>query len=76
MLEGKRIKNGSRLENLLLVTASIIGSLILCEIGLRVLTPFPVNRSSNKIDDAVLGYRMNSKLAGVDSSGFRNPSEN
>jgi len=76
MLEGKRIKNGSRLENLLLVTVSIIGSLILCEIGLRALTPFPVNKSSNKIDDANLGYRMSSKLAGIDKWGFRNPSGN
>ena len=76
MPEEKRMKISPRLQSLFLLSVSLIASLILCEIGLRVLTPFPVNKSSNKIDDAVLGYRMNSKLAGVDSSGFRNPSEN
>ena len=76
MPEEKRMKISPRLQSLFLLSVSLIASLILCEIGLRVPTPFPVNKSSNKIDDAVLGYRMNSKLAGVDSSGFRNPSEN
>ena len=69
------MKISPRLQSLFLLSVSLIASLILCEIGLRVLTPFPINKSSNKIQDDNLGYRMSSELADVDKWGFRNPSK-
>lgn len=69
------MKIGQRAQNLLLMSASMIGSLIICEIALRLFTPFPINKTSNKIEDDDLGYRMTSKLADIDKWGFRNPSK-
>lgn len=69
------MKIGQRGQNLLLFTVSLIGSLILCEMGLRIFTPFPITKSSNKIQDPNLGYRLSPGLADVDTSGFRNPSD-
>lgn len=60
-------------RNLLLFTISLAGSLLICEIGLRIFTRFPTNEGSAKIEDANLGYRLNPKLIDVDKWGFRNP---
>ncbi len=60
------------MKNLALLVTSIIFSLVLCEVGLRLFTPFPVTEESNKTDDPVLGYRLSTHLDDVDQHGFRN----
>ncbi len=60
------------MKNLALLVTSIIFSLFLCEIGLRLFTPFPISEESNKTDDPVLGYRLSTHLDDVDQHGFRN----
>ncbi len=60
------------MKNLALLVTSIIFSLFLCEIGLRLFTPFPISEASNKTDDPVLGYRLSTHLEDVDQHGFRN----
>ena len=57
---------------LLLLCASILVSLSLLEVGLRMLTPYPVTRTSNKTSHPRLGYVTSSDLSDVDEWGFRN----
>ena len=60
------------LMKLTLAMFSIFTSIFLLEIGLRVFTPHPITRTSNKIPDPRLGYRVDPKLQGIDERGFRN----
>jgi hypothetical protein len=48
-------------------------ALLLLEVGLRVFTPYPVTTESNRADDPLLGYVMDTDYPGVDERGFRNP---
>lgn len=64
-------KHMNRKDTILLIT-SVIVSLSILEIGLRIFTPFPISWVSNKIKHEQLGYVMDPKLAGIDKSGFRN----
>ena len=50
-----------------------LGTLGLCELGLRALTPLPVNEWSNQTPDSLLLYRVDPALPDVDRHGFRNP---
>jgi len=59
-------------SRLSLLAAAIVVSLSILEIGLRVLTPYPVTTSSNKADHPRLGYVNSSQLPDVDAHGFRN----
>lgn len=54
------------------VAISIIASLAIGEVALRLLTPFPITKGSNQIDDPRLGYRLSPALDDVDEHGFRN----
>ncbi len=60
------------MKNIALLLVSIIFSLVLCEAGLRLFTPFPITEESNKTDDPVLGYRVSTHLSDTDQHGFRN----
>lgn len=60
------------LKNSLLLLFSIIFSLVMGELLLRALTPFPVGTKSHRASDADLGYRLSSSLRDVDERGFRN----
>jgi hypothetical protein len=57
-----------------LLALSLALSLALIEVGLRLLTPFPIHEDSNKRAHPVLGYVLAGSLADVDSRGFRNAS--
>ncbi|NBO18644.1 MAG: SGNH/GDSL hydrolase family protein, partial [Proteobacteria bacterium] len=59
-------------KNILLLLLSAVSALVLCELVLRVATPFPINAENNKVYDEKLVYRTGPKAEGVDSSGFRN----
>lgn len=61
-------------KNSILLITSVIVSLAVLEIGLRTFTPYPVSWTSNKVQHEKLGYVMDSGLAGIDKSGFRNES--
>ena len=63
-----------RLAELALLTVSVIVSLLLLEIGLRLFTVFPVTFSSNRAPDPRLGYVLSPALDDVDQLGFRNTS--
>lgn len=60
-------------SRLLTVVLSSLVSLVLCEVGLRALTRFPITLTSNLVADPVLGYRLSNELEDVDKWGFRNP---
>ena len=47
--------------------------LLIAEGLLRLLTPYPVNTSSNMVPHPKLGYVLDPKLSDVDAKGFRNP---
>ena len=60
------------IQNTALLVASLIVAVILLEIGLRLLTPFPVTTTTNRIEHSRLGYTLSPALADVDERGFRN----
>ncbi len=60
------------MKNALLFLASLLVSVGLGEVALRVFTDFPVSTSSNKADDPRLGYRLSPASNEVDANGFRN----
>jgi hypothetical protein len=59
--------------NIALAIFSALVGLLLCEIGLRALTLFPITRTSNTVPHPELLYVLNPNLSDVDSHGFRNP---
>lgn len=67
-----RFENWRQPTAFLVGGVSLLAALILCEIGMRALTHFPISKSSNKIHDANLGYRLDPRLEQVDPHGFRN----
>jgi hypothetical protein len=60
------------MKNALLLLASLLISVGLGEVALRVFTDFPVSTVSNKTDDSRLGYRLSPASREVDANGFRN----
>lgn len=61
-------------KNTLLLGISILISLVILEIGLRVLTPFPIHgEMANRVAHPVLGYTLDPANEEVDADGFRNP---
>lgn len=60
------------MKNLLLLVVSLLVSVGLGEVALRVFTDFPVSTVSNKADDSRLGYRLSPAGREVDANGFRN----
>jgi hypothetical protein len=63
------------IANLALLSAAILLSLGLGELALRAFTPFPIHGGeANRVFDPDLGYRLSSRLAEIDSDGFRNSS--
>lgn len=48
-------------------------ALLVAEIGVRILTPFPINTTSNMVPDQYLGYRVDPRHNEIDEAGFRNP---
>ncbi len=56
--------------HILILLISIIFSLLVCEVLIRVATPFPIGTKSHRVADARFGYRLTG--AGVDVNGFRN----
>ncbi len=46
--------------------------MIILEVGLRALTPFPISQASNKGSHDILGWVMDSNTAEIDKHGFRN----
>lgn len=59
------------LETVLLV-AAVLGSLVVLEIGLRLLTVFPVTFQSNRTEHPTLAYVVSPSLPDTDEHGFRN----
>jgi hypothetical protein len=57
---------------LLVLSLSVALSIALLEIGLRLLTPYPITKESNKASHPRLGYVTSSALPDVDEHGFRN----
>lgn len=56
-----------------LLGVSLLLSVGLLEVGLRLFTVHPVHGSSNRTQDDELGWVLGSDLADVDAHGFRNP---
>jgi len=53
---------------------SVVLAALTAEGALRAFTVFPIHSASaNKVDEPKLDYTVNPELAGIDSSGFRNP---
>ncbi len=64
------------LANIALLLVVTIICVVLAEIGLRALTPFPIHgRKANKIYDVDFGYRLNPGHPDSDKFGFRNKGE-
>ncbi|MDB4308194.1 GDSL-type esterase/lipase family protein, partial [Gammaproteobacteria bacterium] len=60
-------------KNTLLLSISILISLVILEIGLRTLTPFPIHgQMANRVAHPVLGYTLDPANGEVDADGFRN----
>jgi len=60
-------------KNTLLLAISILISLLILEIGLRMLTPFPIHgEMANRVAHPVLGYTLDPANGEVDADGFRN----
>ena len=58
-----------------LIVCSIIVSLAVLEVGLRILSAFLIYSPKNsQVYDEKLGRRIDSSLADIDENGFRNPS--
>ncbi len=55
-----------------LFTTSLVLALILLEVGLRLITPYPITSSSNKRIHPRLAYTLSPRLHDVDQRGFRN----
>lgn len=68
----KNFVNRERLTNQLTFVGALLFSLCAAEIILRIMTPFPVNYSSNKEPDPDLGYRVSKDFHEADTNGFRN----
>lgn len=64
--------SANRLSNIVVLLVTIVICLMIAEIALRSLTPFPVGYSSNMAADADLGYRLSCDFAEADAAGFRN----
>lgn len=63
-----------KFKNIALIIFSLLTTLILAEVVLKLLTPTLINSSlTNQIYDDKLGYKMNQSLIGIDENGFRNP---
>jgi len=62
-------------QKLSLLVISLIVALVVAEIGLRLLTPYPDERRANAytVRDPKLGYRLDPARPDADASGFRNP---
>ena len=61
------------LANIGLMLLVTVIFLAIAEVGLRVLTPFPVHgKKANKIYDRNFGYRLNLNHPSIDANGFRN----
>ena len=61
-------------KDTLLLGISILFSLVILEIGLRSLTPFPIHgEMANRVAHPVLGYTLDPSDSEVDADGFRNP---
>ena len=56
----------------LIVLFSALVGLGSIEVGLRILTDFPVSFRTNRVADVNLGYRLDPSLRDVDANGFRN----
>ena len=76
MAQDLKIQGGERNRNIFLglglFLGAIVCTLLAAEIGLRILTQFPVSYRSNRIADPDFGYRLSSRLGDVDENGFRN----
>lgn len=68
----KNIITRDRFINQLTFVGALLFSLCAAEIILRIMTPFPVNYSSNKEPDPDLGYRVSKDFHEADANGFRN----
>jgi lysophospholipase L1-like esterase len=62
-------------KSIILSTVLLLVSLVFIDVGLRLLTPFPIHAfKANQVDDDILLYRLDQSLGGIDSNGFRNVS--
>ena len=59
-------------KNILAFAVSTCLCLIVSEVALRMLTPFPMGTMSHRPPDPILGYRLDPNLIDVDENGFRN----
>ena len=59
-------------RDLLTLLTSIIFSLAILEVGLRLFTPYPVNQVSNRVYHNDLGYVLSPDMREIDEHGFRN----
>ena len=60
--------------NIVLLAISVLLSLLVLEVGLRFLTPFPVHgEMANRVAHPLLGYTLDPSNSEVDADGFRNP---
>lgn len=62
-----------RAAELGLLLASLAGTLLLVELGLRGLGDHPLDEAVTRVPDPLLRWRMNPALAEIDARGFRNP---
>lgn len=62
----------SGLGSAIILLLSIVVSIGMGEVLLRVFTPFPLGTKSHKIADVNLGYRLSPAMADADDEGFRN----
>lgn len=58
------------------IAITLVVSLVLGELGLRLLTDFPISELSNRSPDPLLGYRLDTSMNDVDQNGFRNSAQN
>ncbi len=59
--------------NIALACVVTLLCLVIAEVGLRALTPFPIHgKKANKIYDVDVGYRLNPGHPNIDEHGFRN----
>ncbi len=62
------------IKKIILITSSVLVSLILIELGLRLIAPvFIYSPLENQIEDDKLGRVMDPALKDIDENGFRNP---
>lgn len=59
-------------SNYLIFIISLVVVSLFLEVGLRWLTPYPINRHSNKVKHKELSFVLNPNLKEVDKDGFRN----